>query len=238
MNSTFISGKTKWMSSISSENQLDHLEGILQTRHKTKSGEVKFDNFRFSIWGNTARRFHDDIKIGQIVAVKGYLTTGKTNTGATYTEICVEEYIPFIQTAAKPNAQIEPAMVKYATVKSAAAKLSADVDGDTVTNSQDSVEAMVSDELKASIARMASAQVEAERDSTAPNQVGTAQPDKIHEDSEAEQTANPMEPAVDDPSIIALPDDENVQNADIPSSAVAEHDDTNTESIATNQVTE
>ena len=223
MNSTFISGKFKWKNRVSSENQIDHLEGILGTRHKTKSGEVKFDNFRFSVWGNTARRFHDEIKIGQIVALKGYLTTGKTNTGATYTEICVEEYIPFIQTTAKSNTRIE----------SATAKLSTDVDGDTVTDPQDSVEAMVSDELKASIARMASAQIEAD-------QVNAIPTDDSDADVVATHPAIPMDPAVDDQNIIAQPDDEDTQVAGIVASVGVQTDDIqpNTEAIMIDQITE
>ena len=196
MNSIFLSGKTKWLSNISSENQIENIKGILGTRHKTKSGEVKFDNFRFSVWGNTARRFYEDIKTGQIVALKGYLTQGKTNTGVTYTEICVEEYIPFIQTAAKSNTQIEHSTVKPSMTMKASAG----------ANAQDTVETMVSDELKASIVRMSSVPAEETQASSTPNDVSTAQTDGSHAD--AEESANSMEAAAGDQSIVARSDDE------------------------------
>ena len=71
----------------------------LRRRYKTRAGELRKETYRVSAWHGVAVWAHDNIAVGQIVTVHGYLTQRKTREGAIATEICAEEIVPSIQTA-------------------------------------------------------------------------------------------------------------------------------------------
>ena len=71
----------------------------LRRRHKTRAGELRKETYRVSAWYGVAVWTCENISIGQIVTVHGYLTQRKTREGAIATEICAEEIVPSVQTA-------------------------------------------------------------------------------------------------------------------------------------------
>jgi len=78
---------------------IPHVILNLRHRHKTRAGEVRKETYRVSAWHGVAVWAHDNIAVGQIVTVHGYLTQRKTREGAIATEICAEEIVPSVQTA-------------------------------------------------------------------------------------------------------------------------------------------
>ena len=51
-----------------------HLTFRLGVRHKTRSGEMRFEYYRISAWHKTALWAQDKLQRGQLISVAGYLT--------------------------------------------------------------------------------------------------------------------------------------------------------------------
>ena len=85
---------------------IPHTVLSLRRRHKTRAGELRKETYRVSAWHGIAMWAHDNIAVGQIVTVHGYLTQRKTRDGAIATEICAEEIVPSVQTAFRPSQTI------------------------------------------------------------------------------------------------------------------------------------
>ena len=54
--------------------EVPHLTFRLGVRHKTRSGETRFEYYRVSAWHKTALWAQDKLRRGQLVSVAGYLT--------------------------------------------------------------------------------------------------------------------------------------------------------------------
>ena len=54
--------------------EVPHLTFRLGVRHKTRSGETRFEYYRVSAWHKTALWAQDRLRRGQLVSVAGYLT--------------------------------------------------------------------------------------------------------------------------------------------------------------------
>ena len=54
--------------------EVPHLTFRLGVRHKTRSGETRFEYYRVSAWHKTALWAQDKFRRGQLVSVAGYLT--------------------------------------------------------------------------------------------------------------------------------------------------------------------
>lgn len=54
--------------------EVPHLTFHLGVRHKTRSGETRFEYYRVSAWHKTALWAQDRFRRGQLVSVAGYLT--------------------------------------------------------------------------------------------------------------------------------------------------------------------
>jgi len=70
----------------------------LRLRHRTRSGEIRSETYRISTWNSLAKWASENVAVGRIIAVRGYLHTRRCTSGAVMTEICAEEIIPSIQT--------------------------------------------------------------------------------------------------------------------------------------------
>ena len=71
----------------------------LGMRHKTRAGETRRETYRVSAWNTTALWAKDNLRVGQIIALLGYLTQRTTKDGHSTTEIAAEEFIPSLQTS-------------------------------------------------------------------------------------------------------------------------------------------
>lgn len=81
---------------------IPHTVLSLRRRHKTRAGELRKETYRVSAWHGIAQWARDNIAVGQIVTIHGYLTQRKTKDGAIATEICAEEIVPSVQVAFMP----------------------------------------------------------------------------------------------------------------------------------------
>ena len=75
----------------------------LRRRQKTRAGELRMETYRVSAWRGVSVWARDNVAVGQIVTIHGYLTQRKNREGAFVTEICAEEIVPSVQTAFKPG---------------------------------------------------------------------------------------------------------------------------------------
>lgn len=74
---------------------MDLLLDVLRRR----AGETRRETYRVSAWNTTALWAKDNLRVGQIVALLGYLTQRTTKDGHSATEIAAEEFIPSLQTS-------------------------------------------------------------------------------------------------------------------------------------------
>ena len=81
---------------------IPHTIMSLRTRHKTRAGEMRKETYRVSAWHRVAQWARDNVAVGQIVTIHGYLAQRKTGDGTFVTEICAEEIVPSVKTAFKP----------------------------------------------------------------------------------------------------------------------------------------
>ena len=75
MNRLYIDGKIASEPVFKMEfGEVPHLTFWLGVRHKTRSGETRFEYYRVSAWHRTALWAQDRLRRGQFVSVAGYLT--------------------------------------------------------------------------------------------------------------------------------------------------------------------
>ena len=110
MNKVFISGKILDTPTLRVENgTAPHLVLALSVRHKTRSGEARWEAYRISAWNGVAQWGAANLTRGQTVAVHGYLTQRQISAGeasAITTEIAAEEFFPLrsLRAEAPPDA--------------------------------------------------------------------------------------------------------------------------------------
>lgn len=75
--------------------EVPHLTFRLGVRHKTRSGETRFEYYRVSAWHKTALWAQDKLQRGQIISVVGYLTqrtVQRTEETLRCSEIVAEQF--------------------------------------------------------------------------------------------------------------------------------------------------
>ena len=98
----------------------------LQHRHKTHAGELRKETYRVSAWHGVARWARDNVAVGQIVTVHGYLTQRKTKDGAIVTEICADEIVPSVRTTFTLDRTIDNDAVDKGNAAQAISSVAAD----------------------------------------------------------------------------------------------------------------
>ena len=103
MNKVFVSGVISKAPLLRVENgNIPHLVMSIRISHKTRDGETHKETYRLSAWNGVAQWGIENLSVGQIIAVQGYLTQRKAKIGnddVTMTEIAAEEFIPSTQTS-------------------------------------------------------------------------------------------------------------------------------------------
>ena len=90
MNKVFLTGMIANAPTLRMESgEVPHLTFRLGVRHKTRSGETRFEYYRVSAWHKTALWAQDKLRRGQLVSVAGYLTQ-RTVQRAEETMRCAE----------------------------------------------------------------------------------------------------------------------------------------------------
>ena len=94
MNKVYISGKIIEAPQIHLNDGSSpiYMTTTLCVTHKTRIGIRKYETYRINAWNRVAQWGLENLKLGQIVAIQGYLIQKSGNGPAV--EIAVEEFLP------------------------------------------------------------------------------------------------------------------------------------------------
>ena len=84
MNQVYISGHVAGMPVLRMEKEITpHLLFSLDVQHRTRAGQIRHEQYKCNAWNNVALRGAENLKDGQMVVIRGYLTQRKIKVGET-----------------------------------------------------------------------------------------------------------------------------------------------------------
>lgn len=130
MNKVYISGTIADVPLFNQpEDGAAHLAFQISVRHRTTKGAVKRELYRVNAWNHAALWGRANLRLGQNLAVQGYLTQRIAETGIVCVEVTAEEFIlgtVLTQGGRGGEAKHTPSDVRVASVPDAGA-MTADI---------------------------------------------------------------------------------------------------------------
>lgn len=94
MNKVFVSGIIAGEPALySSENGMAHLIFPLSVRHRTMNGMIRQELYTINAWNNPAIWGKENLRVGNLITVQGYLTQHSRENGVLMTEVTAEEFL-------------------------------------------------------------------------------------------------------------------------------------------------
>ena len=94
MNKVFVSGIIAGEPALrSSENGMAHLIFPLSVRHRTMNGMMRQEIYTINAWNNPAIWGKENLRVGNLITVQGYLTQHSRENGVLMTEVTAEEFL-------------------------------------------------------------------------------------------------------------------------------------------------
>ena len=88
MNKVFVSGIIAGEPALrSSENGMAHLIFPLSVRHRTMNGMMRQEIYTINAWNNPAIWGKENLRVGNLITVQGYLTQHSRENGVLMTEV-------------------------------------------------------------------------------------------------------------------------------------------------------
>lgn len=112
MNKVFVSGIIAGEPALrSSENGMAHLIFPLSVRHRTMNGMMRQEIYTINAWNNPAIWGKENLRVGNLITVQGYLTQHSRENGVLMTEVTAEEFLLGLKPGRRFKAKSAPAVL-------------------------------------------------------------------------------------------------------------------------------
>ena len=112
MNKVFVSGIIAGEPALhSSENGMAHLIFPLSVRHRTMNGMMRQEIYTINAWNNPAIWGKENLRVGNLITVQGYLTQHSRENGVLMTEVTAEEFLLGLKPGRRFKEKAAPAVL-------------------------------------------------------------------------------------------------------------------------------